>query len=206
MPTQHGEFRALPETLRAVIFVTVHPREMSKEALKSVDTVVAVGETAAESIEEFCRAVGSAVPADIPVPGADEIVVWRRRTEFPPGVVKAYKPRQARKRHTRKYAAGDLGERESFYFRGPDGALNLRAQNLMIFLQIAEGLDDPTWEHHRRAHDYSDWFRDVIKDSDLASEAAAIELDSNLDAHHSRAKIAEAVTRRYTAPASVRNG
>ena len=116
----------------------------------------------------------------------------------------ACKPRQARKRHTRKYAAGDLGEVESFYFRGPDGALNLRAQNLMIFSQIAEGLDDRTWEHHRRAHDYSDWFRDVIKDPDLASEAAAIELDPNLDADQSRSKIVEAVARRYTAPASAR--
>ena len=207
MPVQRGEFRALlPDTLPAVIFITVHPREMSKDALKTIDTVVAVGETAAEVIEEFCAAVGTAVPADIPVPGADEVVLWRRRTELPPRAIKAHKPRQARKRHTRKYAAGDLGERESFFFRGPDGALNLRAQNLMIFSQIAEGLDDRTWEHHRRAHDYSEWFRDVIKDPDLASEAAAIELDPNLDAQQSRSKIVQAVARRYTAPASVRDG
>ena len=206
MPVQRGELRTLLPETPAVIFITVHPREMSKDALKTIDTVVAVGETAAEVIEEFCAAAGTAVPADIPAPGADEVVVWRRRTEFPPRAVKAYKPRQARKRHTRKYAAGDLGERESFYFRGPDGALNLRAQNLMIFSQIAEGLDDRTWEHHRRAQDYSEWFRDVIKDSELASEAAAIEVDPSLDAHQSRAKIVEAVARRYTAPANVRDG
>ena len=37
--------------------------------------------------------------------------------------------------------------------------MNLRAQNLMIFLQIAEGIDDRTWEHHLRKGDYSEWFR-----------------------------------------------
>jgi HAD superfamily hydrolase (TIGR01484 family) len=205
MPAQHELRKLLPETLPAVIFITVHPGEMSKDALKTIDTVVAVGETAAEVIEEFCAAVGAAVPADIPAPGADEVVVWRRNKEGRPRAMKAYKPRQAHKRHTRKYAAGDLGARESFYFRGPDGALNLRAQNLMIFSQIAEGLDDRTWEYHRRARDFSEWFRDVIKDSELASEAAAIEVDPNLDAHESRSKIVEAVARRYTAPASARD-
>lgn len=47
-------------------------------------------------------------------------------------------PKQARKRHTRKYAEGALGAETSFYFRGPSGALS--AQNLMIFLQIADGV------------------------------------------------------------------
>ena len=51
-------------------------------------------------------------------------------------------------RHTRKYAEGELGEDKSFYFRGPDNALNLRAQNLTIFLQMADGVDDQTWRHH----------------------------------------------------------
>ncbi len=36
--------------------------------------------------------------------------------------------------------------------------MNLKAQNLMIFLQIAEGIDDVTWMHHLRKKDYSDWF------------------------------------------------
>ena len=119
-------------------------------------------------------------------------------------LVEAHEPRQAHKRHTRKYAAGDLGAEESFYFRGPNGALNLRAQNLIIFLQIADGVDDATWEHHRRAQHFSKWFREIIKDPDLADEAAAIEHDSALDARASYRKIAEAVTRRYTAPASIR--
>ena len=71
----------------------------------------------------------------------------------------------------------------------------------MLFAQIAEGVDEPTWEHHRRAGDYSAWFRNVIKDDELAQEAAAAEADSSLDAIESRRRILEAVTRRYTAPA-----
>jgi len=41
--------------------------------------------------------------------------------------------RTERRRHQRKYAEGDLGADKSFYFRGPAGALNLRAQNLTLF-------------------------------------------------------------------------
>jgi hypothetical protein len=84
----------------------------------------------------------------------------------------------------------------------PDGALSLRVQNLSLFLQIAAGVDDRTWLHHLRAGDYSAWIREAIKDEDLADEFAAIEHDSGLSAADSRARIKEAVDRRYTGPAS----
>jgi hypothetical protein len=116
--------------------------------------------------------------------------------------VKPDPPSQSHKRHTRKYAEGELGSDRSFYFRGPDGALNLRAQNLTVFLQMAEGVDDCTWEFHRHAGNYSSWFRKAIKDNDLADEAAKVEQDRGLDAQESRKSIADAVARRYTAPAT----
>jgi hypothetical protein len=100
-----------------------------------------------------------------------------------------------------KYAAGDLGEDKSFYFRGPDGRLHLRAQNLTLFLQLADGVDEATWMHHLRRGDYSRWFRDAIKDEALALEAADVERERTLDATASRARIRAAVERRYTAPA-----
>jgi hypothetical protein len=187
------------------VFITVHPEEVSVEVLETVATVIAVGDKAPEVIASFCAGAGLSAPFTVPSPGDGEVVVWRCRSGAPPAVVQAFEPRQAHKRHTRKYAAGDLGEEESFYFRGPHGALNLRAQNLIIFLQIAEGVDEATWEHHRCAHDISEWFREVIKDPELADEAAAIERDRNLDARASFRRIAEAVTRRYTAPASTRS-
>jgi hypothetical protein len=71
----------------------------------------------------------------------------------------------------------------------------------MIFLQLAEGVDDRTWEHHLRAGDYSRWFRDQIKDNELAEEVAAIESDQALSPSQSRDQVKEAVDRRYTSPA-----
>jgi hypothetical protein len=205
LPADRADLRfLLPEDLPAVVFITVHPNEVSVDALQTVETVVAVGDKAPEVIASFCAAADLVAPFSVPKPGDGEVIVWRCRSGALPIVVKAHEPRQARKRHTRKYAAGDLGDEESFYFRGPKGALNLRAQNLLIFLQIAEGVDESTWEHHRHAHDFSEWFRGVIKDSDLADEAAAIERDRNLDARASLSEIAEAVSRRYTAPAASR--
>jgi hypothetical protein len=38
--------------------------------------------------------------------------------------------RGGRRRHRRKFAEGELGEDKRFYFHGPDGRLELRAQNL----------------------------------------------------------------------------
>jgi hypothetical protein len=95
--------------------------------------------------------------------------LWNRRSrKLRP--VSTIQPRQDRQRHSRKYAEGELGEDKSFYFRGPDGALNLRAQNLALFVQMAEGIDDQTWLHHLRAGDYSRWLQDKIKDSELAED------------------------------------
>jgi hypothetical protein len=105
-----------------------------------------------------------------------------------------------RQRHQRKYAEGELGEDRSFYFRGPNASLNLRAQNLERFKQIGDGVDDTTWEYHLKRHDVSRWFREVIKDEDLAAEAVQIESD-DLTPDDSRARMRLAIERRYTAPA-----
>jgi len=51
--------------------------------------------------------------------------------------------RTERIRHHRKYAEGNL-RWHSFYFRGPDNHLNLKAQNLTVFCQI----DESTWMYH----------------------------------------------------------
>ena len=93
-----------------------------------------------------------------------------------------------------------LGPDKSFYFRGPDGRLNLRAQNLLLFLQLGEGVDDETWLHHLRQGDYSSWIRQQIKDDDLADQVADIERSATV-ADESRRLLREAVEHRYTLPA-----
>jgi hypothetical protein len=107
-------------------------------------------------------------------------------------------PRSDLRRHQRKYAEGRIPDHHSFYFRGPYGKLNLRAQNLNLFLQLGDGVDDATWLHHLRAGDYSRWFRDVIRDEDLAAETSRVERDLQLDAQATRAAIHAAVEQRYT--------
>ena len=130
-----------------------------------------------------------------------ELLVWFMRTEQAPVRIKLAQSKQEHQRHRRKYAEGDLGEDNSFYFRGPQGKLNLRAQNLALFAQIAQGVDDETWLFHLRKADYSRWFREVIKDPDLAAEAEKVEKDEKLSASESRARIVEAIEQRYTLPA-----
>lgn len=99
------------------------------------------------------------------------------------------------RRHVRKYAEGELPPDRSFYFRGPDAALNLRAMNLKRFCELAEGVDEATWAHHLQRGDYSAWMRNQIKDGELADEIAGIERDG---AAESRPRVLEVVRRRYT--------
>src|SRR5207253_10359260 len=83
-----------------------------------------------------------------------------------------------------------------------DGKLNLRAQNLILFLQIADGVDDETWTYHLRQGDYSRWLRERIKDDVIAAEAGAIEANKDLSPRESRAEFRALIERHYTLPAS----
>jgi HAD superfamily hydrolase (TIGR01484 family) len=204
VPASRPAALTLPRELQATILVTVHPDQLAPEVLSTVETVAAVGDTPARTIGQFCEALGVAPP---PLPEDDRIeageaLLWERGSGRDPARVRVVQPELQRRRHARKYSEGELGEDRSFYFRGPDGALCLRVQNLSLFLQIAAGVDDRTWLHHLRAGDYSAWFRDAIKDPDLAEECAAIEHEGGLSAADSRARIKEAIDRRYTGPAS----
>src|SRR5665811_1341226 len=121
--------------------------------------------------------------------GEGDAVMWPRRPAAAPLALTFTPGRAERQRHRRKYAEGELGPDTSFWFRGPDGALRLQAQNLVLFVQMAKGVDDATWMHHLRGGDYSRWFRKAIKDEALAREAAAIEADQALSAEESRGRI-----------------
>jgi hypothetical protein len=107
-----------------------------------------------------------------------------------------------RLRNARKYASGgELPDRLSFYFRGPQGKLNLRANNLQTFLRLLEGVDDDTWQFHLRDGDYSRWVRDAIGDPELADELASVERKSELTPSQSRAQVRRIIQRQYPAAA-----
>jgi hypothetical protein len=132
---------------------------------------------------------------------AGRVLYWRRG-DSDPEVVALAPGRTERRRHNRKYAEGVLPPDRSFYFRGPAGKLKLRAQNLLVFVQMAEGVDDETWLYHLRRGDYSLWFADRIKDDELAAEARQVEAAEELGAVESRELIKAAIERRYTLPAA----
>jgi hydroxymethylpyrimidine pyrophosphatase-like HAD family hydrolase len=194
----------LPEHLESLLLVTVHPDLLAPAVLQRVDTVAAVGQDAAATLRSFARAAKISLPRfSAPEVKTGELLFWTRSGHEPPILVHARPSRLERRRHRRKYAEGELPPDRSFFFRGPDGKLNLRAHNLMLFLQLADGVDDDTWEHHLHRGDYSRWFREHIKDDALAAEVERIEHLSNIPPQESRKLIRSAVERDYTLPASV---
>jgi hypothetical protein len=191
------------DSLPPVILVTVDPATLAVDALRRVDDIFAVGDKAAEAIAGFARALSIPAP-DLPrdPPAKGEALFWRRRAGNRAQIMKPHAPAEKAERHIRKYAEGALGEDKSFYFRGPANALNLRAQNLTIFMQMADGVDDETWLHHLQANDYSRWVREAIKDDQLADELQQIEGQPAQDPGATRRSVREAIERKYTAPAS----
>jgi HAD superfamily hydrolase (TIGR01484 family) len=192
---------ALPPSLPATIFVAVDPEAIARAALERIEDVFAVGTKPAETIAAFCRAIAVEKP-ELPseAPERGQALFWNKGQDERPEIVTLHPPAGKSERHKRKYAEGELGQDKSFYFRGPGNALNLRAQNLMIFLQMAEGVDDETWLHHLKRHDVSRWMREAIKDEELAEEVRRVE-DGSAEPLESRKRVREAIEQRYTAPA-----
>jgi hypothetical protein len=192
-------------SLPPVILVTVDPETLAVDALRTVDDIFAVGDKAAEAIASFTRALSIVTP-ELPrePPGNGEALFWRRSARGRAQIIKSHAPAEKAERHIRKYAEGALGEDKSFYFRGPANSLNLRAQNLTIFMQMADGVDDDTWLHHLQANDYSRWAREAIKDEELADELRQIEDQPAPDPAATRRAVRKAIERKYTAPASAR--
>ncbi len=194
--------RTPAERADGLMLITVHPDHVAKVVLSSVDLIVAIGEEPARTLGRFAITLSEPGP---PVAAerlaAGEAIAWWRRPAREPFAFRSIPPRAERRRHLRKYAEGQLGEDKSFYFRGADGRLNLRAQNLQLFLQLGDGVDDETWTYHLRQGHYSRWFREAIKDDALAAEVERIERTGDLSARESRARLRERVEERYTGQA-----
>lgn len=185
---------ALGQHAGSTIFVTVHPDMLAPSILRLVTAVIAVGADPAASL----RPVADALHVEAPSIDAREgcIVLWRPERGAPMHVTPLASTVEHH-RHIRKYAAGDLAD-HAFVFTGPEGALRLRAQNLVIFSQMAEGVDDATWRFHLDRGDLVTWFRECVKDDDLATIAA----EAASDPETSRKVILAAIEERYTAPAT----
>ncbi len=141
-----------PATMAAdlcgALFITVHPDQMWTPALADLDVVLSTG-VEPDSVRSLLPSVtGDGEPW--PTLETGEALVYRPADRQPIAFT-PYPPQAERLRHRRKYATGELGPDRSFFFTGPNNALNLRAQNLILFMQIADGVDDETWGHHLEA-------------------------------------------------------
>jgi hypothetical protein len=184
------------QRMYGLMLITLEPDRVAPAILASVDVVLAIGDDPTGMLNNFSKTVGEKPPAVNPVilqPG--EALAWMRDSGQP-FVFHSVLPRTERRRHRRKYAEGELGPDLCFYFRGPEGKLNLKAQNLAMFLQIADGVDDETWLFHLKNGDISRWFRDVIKDSELAFQAQLVER-ADVNAAESRKRIRSEIEQRY---------
>jgi HAD superfamily hydrolase (TIGR01484 family) len=201
LPAEWGHVgRTLPLNLGETLLVTVHPEHLPPTTLSLVDAVIAVGDSPDKTIKTFAAAIKQTVvwPERLSY-RSGRAVVWFPRGGEAPFSLRMPSSRNERIRHRRKYAEGDM-RYHSFYFRGPAGRTNLKAQNLVIFAQIAEGIDQETWLFHLRRGDYSRWFREAVKDPYLADQTAMIEQRQDLPPDHTRELIRSFIQTRYTLP------
>jgi hydroxymethylpyrimidine pyrophosphatase-like HAD family hydrolase len=198
---------AVPQNIGSLVAVTVHPDQVSPAILRTIQLVLAVGADPESTLASFCSGVGLAPPrwngarAEASEVKEGDVVAWSPASSTPPQRIEIVPAAGVHRRHKRKYAQGELGPDRSFYFRGPHEKLKLRAQNLVMFLQIAEGVDEPTWLFHLRRGDYSRWFREQIKDEALARSVEGIEKSARGTAAETRSLVREAIEERYTLPA-----
>ena len=68
-------------------------------------------------------------------------------------------------------------------------------------MQMSDGVDDETWTHHLQAGDYEAWFREKIKDAELADEAKELQTKAGLVSKEGRLLLRAAIEQRYTLPA-----
>lgn len=197
----HHIFRKDADTLNlfanqqpGMFCVTTNPSLLSDEILMNATSAVVVGKDPRATLAGLSKATS---PNDLPEDlGTEQVAYWNIRDGVT--ILKPVMPSQTLQRHRRKYAKGELAPEKSFYFRGKDAKLNLRASNLIMFSEIARGIDDETWLYHLRKGDYRHWFSEMLGDDELAAETQSIE---DADAEASRAHILDEIDRRYTAPA-----
>jgi HAD superfamily hydrolase (TIGR01484 family) len=205
LPAERGAGgAAIPKDLKNFVLVTVHPDLVAPAILSSVEGMIVVGKETQPVVDQFNKGAGTNYRMDPSMnkpAEPDFVFCWIFSDPAGPRFVKVKLAESQRRRHQRKYAVGELGEDKSFYFRGPDGKLNLRAQNMNLFAQLAEGLDDETWNFHLAQADYSRWLRETIRDQDLAEVVGNVEKDRTLGPKESRQRIIEAIRKHYTAPA-----
>jgi len=175
---------------------------VSPVVLQQTSILAVIGIEPHKSAEAFAKAINiSPPPIQSDDLGPGEVSIWFRNANKVIDRMDSIPGHAERKRHRRKYAEGELEPERVFYFRGPGNRMNLRAQNLMTFAQIARGIDDETWLFHLHRGDYSNWLSHAIKDIELGEIVRSIEKNDSLSANQTREEIIKAIEAKYTVAA-----
>lgn len=199
LPTtwQHGDDINLDQ-LGGIMFITAFLDRVHPDILQSSNTFLALSKNPSRLIKDYCNLI-SVRPATLapPADGEDHQAAlwWRDRDD--PSWLKRIEPKGEHLRHQRTYLDGHMDEDMRFYYRGPENALNIGVQNLRMFMQVGDGVDDETWLHHLNNGDYANWFREVILDEDLAAVASRMKNDSGGDAKESLKQISKFILEKY---------
>ena len=190
-------FFNIPGDLNNFMLVTTEPELINPSIVSHTDLLMVIGKEPNIILDQYARLKKNSLSNDsIKNLNKGEAWILEKNDLFP---IRVERPTQLMQRHKKKYAMGDMQD-NSFYFRGPGKKLNLKANNLMIFIQMAEGVDDDTWMYHLGKKEYSNWFRSAIHDEELADAAEKIE-DGATDPAKSKDAILTLIKERYTAPA-----
>jgi HAD superfamily hydrolase (TIGR01484 family) len=199
LPAKWEPIGELPlNDLRSVMYITAFIEQLPDSILRMADLFIAIGDDPVESLAKYCELLGE--PAPKVAPPSDEkehhALAWWRG-ESAPGWFRRLPPKEEPKRHRHGYLEGDMDDEHRFYFRGPKGELNLPVQNLRIFMQVGEGVDDDTWLFHLREGDYGRWFRHIIQDKNLADRTEKLRTNGTVTADESRRQIFDYIRKKY---------
>jgi hypothetical protein len=126
-----------------ICLTTLTGADLAPEAL-AVPTAVASTDLAA--FDAALQALGAAPAAVMlgrePLQRGEAALAWLEGTRSSATRFQVARRRVEHRRHVRKYTEGELPPERSFFFRGPDAALNLRAANLVRFCELAEGVEE----------------------------------------------------------------
>jgi HAD superfamily hydrolase (TIGR01484 family) len=175
------------------IIVALDFDQVCPALLEGVDVLVTLGSTARELAEQFAKRMQRRSPEFAERPGLEHACLWNLHEGEEVFLLDQVQPNQKHHRHSGKYVAGDVGAWHSFHFP----TLGQSASNLTEFLSSSTQLADLALREHMNAGDFSNWFRNVIRDDVLANRTRLIETNRTLAPKNALKQITRLVQSRY---------
>ncbi|MBU1312541.1 MAG: Cof-type HAD-IIB family hydrolase [Alphaproteobacteria bacterium] len=176
-----------------MVFVTMCPETLPCAILHKATVVISVGLAAPENLARLARRLHKEV-STLSALQPGQALLWRPLEGKGVEMLTVRAPKKPHFRHGGKYAVGDVGHERGFYF--DMGGFGRVARNLSQFLEIANHVDDRTWEQHLRNGDFTRWFEHVIRDEGLA-RASQQASSADISPAASRHAIHQAILGRY---------